>query len=274
MLRRVDTLDYAAATHPGMVKKVNEDAICAESPVFVVADGISGSQRGDIASRMVADAFGRLAGAADALTPELVAETLHGVHDEVLRAQQRDGHDSATTACGAVGLVLGDTAYWLMFNVGDSRVYRISGKARHLAQISVDHSHVQELMDAGVITPAQAETHPERNVITRAVGAEEDFRPDFWLVPIVAGDRLLVCSDGLLRETPLDVVADVVRLVRDPERAVGQLMELALANGARDNVSIIVVDVVAGGADGGEGRIESEEHTVAIPREGAGGEAT
>lgn len=271
MLRRVDSLDYAAATHPGMVKKSNEDAICAESPVFVVADGISGSQRGDVASRCVTDEFAALARRPDDLTPELVAETLHRVHALVLQAQRQDGHDAATTACGAVGLRLGDAAYWLMFNVGDSRVYRITGRARHLAQVSVDHSHVQELMDAGVITAEQAQTHPERNVITRAVGSDDEFRPDFWLVPMVAGDRVLVCSDGLLRETPLDDVADVVRLVRDPELAVDQLMQLALDNGARDNVSIIVVDVVAGDPESGAG-LGSEEHTVAVPRVDAGGE--
>ncbi|GAB3710789.1 PP2C family protein-serine/threonine phosphatase [Mariniluteicoccus flavus] len=272
----MDTLDYAAATHPGMVKRVNEDAICAESPVFVVADGISGSHHGDIASGMVTEAFARLAQEGHTLTPEVVAATLHRSHADVLRAQHRDGHDSATTACGAVGMSLGDAAYWIMFNVGDSRIYRITGHARHLTQISVDHSHVQELMDAGIITAEQAETHPEKNVITRAVGADEQFQPDFWLVPMVAGDRLLVCSDGLLRETPLGDVSDVVRLVRDPERAVGQLMELALDNGARDNVSIIVVDVVPG--DRGDEReralTESEEHTVAIPRVGAAWEGT
>ncbi|GAB3623670.1 protein phosphatase 2C domain-containing protein [Mariniluteicoccus endophyticus] len=270
----MDTLDYAAATHPGMVKKVNEDSICAEAPVFVVADGISGSQSGDIASQMVVRAFGELARRPERLTPDLVAATLQDVHGQVLAAQRRDHHDSATTACGAVGLRVGDQAYWLMFNVGDSRVYRISGHARHVAQISVDHSHVQELMDAGIITAEQAENHPEKNVITRAVGAEEDFRPDFWMVPMVAGDRLLVCSDGLLRETPLADVADVVRVVRDPELAVGQLMELALDNGARDNVSIIVVDVVSGGRSGAQLVNESEEHTVAVPRVPAQGKAT
>lgn len=238
----MDILDYAAVTHRGVVKPVNEDSILAASPVFVVADGISGSNRGDIASSMVVQQFGALVDQ-PGVAPELVAETLSGAHQAVREAQRREGHDSATTACGAVGMRIGEVAYWIIFNIGDSRVYRISGTGRHLAQVSVDHSHVQELIEAGLITPEQAERHPERNVITRAVGAEDQFRPDYWLVPMVTGDRLLLCSDGLLRDTELAQVAGIACADNDPEDAVRQLLELALQAGARDNVSIIVVDV-------------------------------
>ncbi|NNG20680.1 serine/threonine-protein phosphatase [Naumannella sp. ID2617S] len=238
----MDILDFAAVTHRGTVKQVNEDSILADSPVFVVADGISGSNRGDIASQMVTRAFAELLERQD-LAPDLVADTLQRAHAEVMEAQRRDHHDSATTACGAVGMRMGEVAYWIIFNIGDSRVYRISGNRRHLTQVSVDHSHVQELVEAGVITEAQAEQHPDRNVITRAVGAGERFRPDFWLVPMVNGDRLLLCSDGLLRESELSAVAEIARSEEDPERAVRRLLDLALGAGARDNVSIIVVDV-------------------------------
>lgn len=238
----MDILDYAAVTHRGMVKPVNEDSILAASPVFVVADGISGSNRGDIASGMVVREFGALVDR-QGVAPELVAETLTHAHQAVLEAQRRDHHDSATTACGAIGMRMGEVAYWIIFNIGDSRVYRITGTGRHLAQVSVDHSHVQELIEAGVITAEEAERHPDRHVITRAVGANDQFRPDYWLVPMVNGDRLLLCSDGLLRDTELAEVAAIACAENEAEEAVRQLLELALGAGARDNVSIIVVDV-------------------------------
>lgn len=238
----MDILDFAAVTHPGTVKPVNEDSVLAESPVFVVADGISGCHRGEMASGLVTQVLGGLVGVPD-LAPDQVADALTAAHREVLDSQARDGHRAATTVCGAVGLRMGDVAYWIMFNVGDSRIYRVTGRHRHLTQVSVDHSHVQELMDAGIITPEQAARHPERHVITRAVGSEDGFVPDFWLVPMVAGDRLLLCSDGLLRETRLADVAGIVGARGTPAEAVRQLLDLALAAGARDNVSVIVVDV-------------------------------
>lgn len=270
---RVESLDFAAATHAGRVKKVNEDAICAEPPAFVVADGISGSHHGNIASTLVTDAFAELVRSGQPLTGDRVAHTLHEVHARVLEAQLRDGHDSATTACGAVRVMEGDQAYWMMFNIGDSRVYRITGRAREMTQISVDHSHVQELLDAGMITLEQAAVHPDKNVITRAVGAQDQFQPDFWLIPIVPGDRLLICSDGLLRDGDFTEVADIARLIRAPRLAVEQLMDLALANGARDNVSVIVVDVVGAAQGSGPGTTEFDERTVATPRVGAGWES-
>jgi serine/threonine protein phosphatase PrpC len=243
----VDILDYAAVTHPGMVKQVNEDSVLAESPVFVVADGISGCSRGELASGLLTHVFGGLAGRVE-IAPELVADTLDEAHRRVIEAQRRDHHSAATTACGAVALRVGEAAYWLIFNVGDSRVYRITGRDRQLSQITVDHSHVQELLDAGVITAEQASRHPERNVITRAVGSRDGFQPDFWLVPMVSGDRLLLCSDGLLKEADLTEITRVLSTAGPAADTVNTLLELALQAGARDNVSIIVVDVRPGAA--------------------------
>lgn len=236
----VDILDFAAVTHPGTLKSINEDSVLAKSPVFVVADGISGCHRGDRASGLLTDIFSRLADQ-PGLRPEDVAETLELAQREVLASQQREQHTAASTASGAVAVRAGELAYWVIFNIGDSRVYRLSGD--DLEQITVDHSHVQDLLDAGVITPDQAAHHPERNVITRAVGSIDGFQPDYWMVPMIAGDRLLLCSDGLLRETDPEQVFRIVSGPNDPRTAVGDLLALALAAGARDNVSIIVVDV-------------------------------
>jgi protein phosphatase len=113
-----------------------------------------------------------------------------------------------------------------------------------LVQVTVDHSHVQELVDLGVITAAQAEVHPNRNIVTRAVGSDDHFKPDVWTVPIVLGERLLICSDGLLRETSYAEVAEIIRCTEPAGAAADQLLELSLRSGAKDNVSVIVIDVL------------------------------
>lgn len=107
----------------------------------------------------------------------------------------------------------------------------------------MDHSHVQELVAAGVITTEEAAVHPERHVITRAVGGRSGFEPDYWLVPMVPGERLLICTDGLLRDVEFDRVETIVGGEGSAEETVQSLLDLALAAGARDNVSIVVVDV-------------------------------
>lgn len=248
----VEMLDFAAVSHRGAVKPVNEDSVLAQAPVFVVADGISGCERGELASGLVTEFLTSLADDPE-LTPDQVADALSEAQERVLESQQRDHHRAATTVCGAVGLRMDGLAYWILFNVGDSRLYRVTGRNREIQLVSVDHSHVQELMDAGVITPEQAARHPERHVITRALGTDR-FDPDFWLVPMVAGERLLICSDGLLGETDFADVARITCARNDPADAVDELLTLALEAGARDNVSIIVVDIPAESADVDETR--------------------
>lgn len=239
----MDFLSYAGRTHPGARRSANEDSICVQAPVFVVADGVGGSDRGELAAAVVTDSFATLAGRDD-LTSDDVAATLDRAHAEVLQVQRRGGFNCASTASGVVGIAVGDSAYWVVFNVGDSRVYRMTGQARPLVQLSVDHSHVQEMVDAGVLDAAQAVNHPDRNVVTRAVGSADAFRPDYWLIPMVAGDRLMICSDGLLTDSPYQQVERILHGADTPQRAVEDLMELALRSGARDNVSVIVVDVI------------------------------
>lgn len=245
----MDFLSFAGQTHPGARRSTNEDSICVAAPVFVVADGVGGSSRGELASAMVTDAFSALTGN-DELTSDDVAATLERAHAEVLEVQRRGGFDCASTASGIVGIAAGDSAYWVVFNVGDSRVYRMTGQRRVLQQLSVDHSHVQEMVDAGVIDAAQAVNHPDRNVVTRAVGSPDPFRPDYWLIPMVAGDRLMVCSDGLLTDSPYQQVEEILHRADSPTRAVEDLTELALRSRARDNVSVIVVDVIRPLVDG------------------------
>ena len=140
--------------------------------------------------------------------------------------------------------------YWLVFNVGDSRTYRLS--QGDFAQVSVDHSEVQELVDAGFITAAEALTHPRRHVVTRALGTGTDTEADFWLVPVEEGDRILVCSDGLSGELSDEQIHRALSTLRHPQDAVDSLIQAALRSGGRDNITVVVVDAsnVNGGAGG------------------------
>jgi protein phosphatase len=135
------------------------------------------------------------------------------------------------------------------------------GGEPELSQISVDHSHVQELVDAGVISADEAATHPDRNLVTRAVGADEVAEPDFWMIPMVPGDRWLICSDGLLADLPYAVVRDRV-LQRTPASDTARdLIGMALQAGVTDNVSVIVVDVIDTGLASA-----AQEATTAVQR--------
>jgi protein phosphatase len=130
--------------------------------------------------------------------------------------------------------------YWLVLNIGDSRTYRFSQGS--LNQISVDHSEVQELVDAGQISRAEAAVHPRRHVVTRALGTGYETEADYWLVPVEEGDRMLVCSDGLNGELDDEQIAGILAAEPDPQAAVDELIQAALRCGGRDNVTCIVVD--------------------------------
>ena len=216
-------------THEGTVKAVNEDRVVAKAPVFLVADGVSGCRRGALASELVAERFNQLADRAD-LPPELVAEAV-----EAARA----------CLCGsrAAGVSVGGQPYWTMVNSGDSRIYRVSGGSHRMDLVTEDHTHVQAMLALGLLTPELAARHPDRHVLSQAVGSPDQFDPDYWLLPIVAGDRLLLCSDCLLGETDLEEIERIVVGQNTPEDAVVELLSLALAAGARDNVSAVIVDV-------------------------------
>ena len=253
-------LDYGAATDRGAVRSINEDSVLAQAPIFVVADGVGGSDAGEVASAIVVEEFGRLA-ERTTIDPDDVGATLALAHERVLALHQGRPYGPGTTAVGAVGIADGGGGYWVVFNIGDSRIYQRSGEPdAELIQISVDHSHVQELVEAGVITAEQARSHPERNLVTRAVGAEDVFQPDYWVLPMVPGDRLLICSDGLLADCSMADITAVVRQSGHPAEVAEELIALALRHGARDNVSAVVVDVLDESDD--HHRFGSESGTI------------
>ena len=146
------------------------------------------------------------------------------------------------------------------YSVGDSRVYLWSGD--ELEQVSVDHSVVQELLDLGEIDLTEAATHPERHVLTRALGTGDPPEPEYWLLPAGLNDRLLICTDGLTREVGDEDLARVLAETADPQDAAAHLVRLALEHGARDNVSAVVVDVATSAG-------AHDDVHITVPRTGA-----
>lgn len=164
-------------------------------------------------------------------------------------------------------LVEDDGPKWLLANLGDSRVYRLDGG--RLEQVSVDHSLVQEMVAAGRISPTEAATHPERNVVTRALGIAGSVEPDFFLVPAVPGVRLLLCSDGVSEMIDDEQIATILTDRSDPVAAAEQVVAAAVEAGGRDNATAVVVDVVKSGpansADSEHQPVSLEESPGALP---------
>ena len=234
------SIDWAGVTDVGLRRAHNEDSYVAEAPVFVVADGMGGHSAGDVASdavvRRIAEAAVR-----DSLSTDELEEALRRATADIAVAAAETELGVGTTATG-VFLSGGDgEAEFTVFNVGDSRVYLVADGA--LQQITVDHSVVQEMVDAGLLRAEDAESHPDSNVITRAVGFDVDQRPDYWRIPARAGLRLLVCSDGLTKELSGSDIERVLAAQPESHAAASALVRAAVEAGGRDNVTAVVVDV-------------------------------
>ena len=230
-------LAWGTATHPGRVRRTNEDAHLAEPPVFLVSDGMGGRAAGDVASAIVVDEFRGRVGA-DAVDAEWVQECIARAGRRIRRLS-----GGGATVTGAAFVEHSGAAYWLAFNIGDSRIYRCADGA--VSQISVDHSFVQELVEAGELDPADARHHPRRNVITRAVGVGAQAGPDCWLLPGIEGDRLVLCSDGVTAELTDERLRAILTEHLDPQRAADAVVAAAIDAGGRDNATAVVIDVLA-----------------------------
>ncbi|HWU48192.1 MAG TPA: protein phosphatase 2C domain-containing protein [Humibacter sp.] len=235
------SLSWAALSDKGYRRSVNEDSLLARSPIFAVADGMGGHSAGDFASAAVVTRLAEQVGT-DFIDSTRLNSALRAAVDDMGRGVGKTDLGTGTTVTGVALTMEQEAPCWLVFNIGDSRVYQLSDG--ELSQLTTDHSIVQELLDAGAITPAEAEVHPHSNVITRAVGFNEDPVPDFSLVPVVAGTRLLVCSDGLTKELTEHGIRHFLGSGDTVLEAAGALMDAALGNGGRDNVTVIVLEVL------------------------------
>lgn len=235
------TVRWAAATDVGRARERNEDAYYGGRRLFAVADGLGGHKAGEVASKMAVEAIAALDGdpGADvaAALPETIREANRAVYAHALRDPSTRGMGTTLTALA----IDGDVAR--LAHVGDSRCYLI--RDGEITMLSRDHTLVAQMIEEGSITPAQAEVHPQRSVLTRALGAEPAVDVDTLDVPLHAGDRLLLCSDGL---TSAVVEDDLDRLASDPDptEACRMLVDEANARGGPDNITVVIVDVLDG----------------------------
>ena len=234
------TVLAATATDTGQVRKHNEDNTFVGEKVFVVADGMGGHAAGDVASELT---VARLSALDEVrLDTETLRAQLALANADILDAARRDPQRKGmgTTVAGLGLTSIAGTYHWLVFNVGDCRVYRYN--EGELAQLTIDHTEVAELVAAGSLTTEQARVHPRRNVVTRALGADTAPQADVWIVPAARGERFVVCSDGLPLEVTDEQLAAVLGTMPEAQTAAAALVDLAVAAGGRDNVTVIVID--------------------------------
>ena len=229
----------SSATNVGTVRTVNEDAILErpEIGLWAVSDGMGGHDAGNVASRMIVETLGSLQ------KPDGLGEYVTSIEDAILQVNQRlleyseivlDGRIVGSTFVGL--MIYGQVGVCLW--MGDSRLYRYRGQ--EFTQISRDHSHVSELLQAGAITEAEAANHPESNVITRAVGTSEELYLDLEIFKVQIGDIFLLCSDGLYNAVDKETIVRHLS-VDDAATMASGLIDSALKNGASDNVSVVVI---------------------------------
>jgi serine/threonine protein phosphatase PrpC len=234
------SVEVSAASDRGHVRRVNEDSYLAVPPVFLVADGMGGHSFGDRASQATARVF---ATRLDGETVPTISQVLEAVHEADVIVQGIGDEELAGSTLAGVALVHdGDATepLWMVFNVGDSRVYRFGDR---LEQLSVDHSAVQELLDDGSISPGEEREHPDRNIVTRAIGVG-DAEPDVWILPTGGRERFLLCSDGLTKELDDATIIDLLSRQDGDLSPADRLVSAALAAGGLDNVTVVVIDAV------------------------------
>lgn len=234
----------AEFTLVGLVRQANEDSSLVADGLVAVADGMGGHLAGEVAS---ADTVTTLRAVVGLREPGELVGAVHlanrRIHDRA--AENPDLHGMGTTVC-VLGTVVDDGDEKLMaLNVGDSRIYHYGSGV--LTQLTEDHSLVEALVRDGRLTPEEAEVHPQRNVLTRALGVEAVVEVDAWVLTPADGDRFLLCSDGLFNEITNQQIAEVLEAAKDPDAAARILAERAETAGGRDNITTVVVDVTGTG---------------------------
>lgn len=230
-------ISFGSRTDIGYVRDHNEDSLIIIPPLFAVADGMGGHEAGEIASEITVNTLAELA--PSHLDAEGLTAAVEAANYNVIKAPRqgigRDGMGTTLTAAMLEGERL------LIAQVGDSRAYLLH--KGHLQQITRDHSLMADLVEAGQITPEEARVHPNRSVITRAIGSDIHMRPDIYELNVDAGDRILLCSDGLSSMISNNAIESIMRRQSDAQHCADELVTAALENGGADNVTVVVADV-------------------------------
>ena len=228
---------FGSRTDIGWLRDHNEDSLVVTPPLFAVADGMGGHAAGEVASEIAVRVLSELA--PEHPDVEALGRAIEEANRAVIQAARegrgRQGMGTTRTAAMLEGERL------VIAQVGDSRAYLLhQGK---LQQLTRDHSLMADMIEAGQLTPEEARTHPQRSVITRALGSDAHLHPDIYEINVETGDRLLICSDGLSGMIFDDQIENTLRRVQDPQRCASQLVNEAIAAGGHDNVTVIVADV-------------------------------
>jgi PPM family protein phosphatase len=228
----------SAVSDPGRKRRRNEDAYVVEPPLFAVADGMGGAQAGEVASRLAAAAL-KERGAGTGGERRIVA-LIQEANRRVYDRSHEDPNVSGMGTTMTVALVEdGQVAFG---HVGDSRAYLIRDGS--MEQLTEDHSLVAELMRSGKLSPAEAETHPQRSVITRALGTDPDVDVDTFTIAARTGDLFLLCSDGLTTMVPNETILDLVERHReDMDKALRALVSAANKGGGEDNITVVAFEI-------------------------------
>jgi serine/threonine protein phosphatase PrpC len=235
------TVSAHAQTHVGAVRKINEDSVLdlGELGLWAVADGVGGADAGDFASRLVVSSLSRVSGPIDAQDFQQEVLTVLVTVNGQLREEAAALGTNRIVASTVVCLLFSDGRYCCIW-AGDSRIYRLRGDRFEL--MTHDHSEVQSLVDAGLITPEEARQYPNANVITRAVGAESSLLLDVVGGTIEPGDAFLLCSDGLTKVVEDWEIGAILGSLPAQE-AVRRLIQMTLERGGPDNVSVVAVKI-------------------------------
>ena len=235
-------LRWGAFTDAGMVRQQNEDSFAVEESLFIVADGMGGHNAGEVASALAVTTV--KSGARTGITSavqfrELIQQANTVIYTASLDDSTQQGMGTTLTA---LAVVPGTEPLVLVANVGDSRTYLM--RDGRLDRLSVDHSYVQELVNEGIISPEEARHHPRRNIVTRALGIDRNVTVDVFSQMVRTGDRLVLCSDGLVDEVDDTEIAGILAAHTDPQDTAEALVMVANTNGGRDNTTVIVVDIL------------------------------
>ncbi|MGX7825594.1 PP2C family protein-serine/threonine phosphatase [Actinokineospora sp. 24-640] len=235
-----ETIRSGAATDTGQVRAGNEDAHLVADGVYAVADGMGGHAAGEVASALAVAVLGDLA--ERTVRPEDVRGALREANAAILAATVRDPRTRGmgTTVTGLCLVEFAGSPHWVLFNIGDSRVYRHADGV--LTQLTVDHTELAEMVAAGDLTPEEAVGHPLGNVLTRALGIAPAPEPDLLVFPAAPPERFLLCSDGLTLEVDDATIAEVLAEADGPRDTAERLVALAVDAGGRDNVTAVIVD--------------------------------
>ncbi|HET9076898.1 MAG TPA: Stp1/IreP family PP2C-type Ser/Thr phosphatase [Acidimicrobiales bacterium] len=234
-------LRAGSATDVGLVRSNNQDTLLVADPLYAVADGMGGAAAGEVASSLAVEALKNGFDRVGTPTPDSLitaAQTANRtVWDEAEAHPEMRGMGTTLVA-----LALVEGPQLAVINIGDSRLYNLH--AGDLRQVTCDHNLVAEMVAEGRISKEEAEVHPRRNIMTRALGVEPEVPVDLFVEEPVVGDRYLLCSDGLPRELSDDHISAIMRRLADPAEAARELVDEAKRKGGNDNITVVVVDVV------------------------------